>query len=106
MALKGVSSFEIKLYDTAENVEEKPIPVIIQSKPIIQKVVQKAELSSTQSYISPLRIFRSYRFSPYFRRQNFDVSSRTVSHKLDANVPLCTFSMMGKCNDDRHGFIN
>ena len=39
--------------------------------------------------------------SPYFRRQDLDVASQTVSHKLNPLTPLCAFSIMGKCNDDR-----
>jgi len=59
------------------------------------------ELSTLREYSSPLRIFRTYRFSPYFRQQGLDVASRSVSHKLNANASLCAFSIMGKCNDDR-----
>jgi len=55
---------------------------------------------SYKLYSSSLLCFRSYRFSDFFQQNGLSVSSGTLSHKLDCQVPLCQFDLMGKCLDE------
>ncbi|XP_060784522.1 zinc finger C3H1 domain-containing protein [Neoarius graeffei] len=52
-------------------------------------------------YRSPLLVFRSYRFSPYFRtKEKLSLSSITYSHAIEPRKCFCRFDLMGTCNDD------
>ncbi|XP_072519449.1 zinc finger C3H1 domain-containing protein isoform X2 [Salminus brasiliensis] len=52
-------------------------------------------------YRSPLLVFRSYRFSPYFRtKEKRSLSSLTYSNVLEPRKSFCRFDLTGTCNDD------
>ncbi|XP_060892208.1 zinc finger C3H1 domain-containing protein-like isoform X3 [Labrus mixtus] len=52
-------------------------------------------------YRSPLLVFRSYRFSPYYRtKEKFPLSSVTFSNAIDPSKNFCRFDLTGSCNDD------
>ncbi|KAI5085816.1 zinc finger C3H1 domain-containing protein, partial [Silurus meridionalis] len=52
-------------------------------------------------YRSPLLVFRSYRFSPYFRtKEKLSLSSITYSHAIEPRKCFCRFDLTGTCNDD------
>ncbi|KAJ4919017.1 hypothetical protein JOQ06_021253 [Pogonophryne albipinna] len=53
------------------------------------------------AYHSPLLVFRSYRFSPYFRtKEKLPLSSVTYSNCMDPRRNFCRFELSGTCNDD------
>ncbi|KAG0345408.1 Zinc finger C3H1 domain-containing protein [Podila humilis] len=56
----------------------------------------------SDDYVSPLSIFRSYRFSPHFKyTTKKGYRSTTFSHKIDPFQKLCVFELSGgSCNDD------
>ena len=59
MALRGTNGkFEIKLYESAENTA--PVPI---KQTVLNVDDGLDELSTLRDYVSPLRIFRTYRFS-------------------------------------------
>ncbi|XP_030626028.1 zinc finger C3H1 domain-containing protein [Chanos chanos] len=52
-------------------------------------------------YRSPLLVFKSYRFSPYFRtKEKLSLSSVSFSNVIDAQKCFCRFDLTGTCNDD------
>ncbi|KAF9359341.1 Zinc finger C3H1 domain-containing protein [Mortierella sp. AD094] len=53
-------------------------------------------------YVSPLSMFRSFRFSPRFRDAVRDgYKSLTYSNKIDPMKPMCLYELSGgSCNDD------
>ncbi|XP_026220745.1 zinc finger C3H1 domain-containing protein isoform X2 [Anabas testudineus] len=52
-------------------------------------------------YYSPLLVFRSYRFSPYYRtKEKLSLSSVTYSNTIDPKKCFCRFDLTGTCNDD------
>ncbi|KAM9854581.1 zinc finger C3H1 domain-containing protein [Aulostomus maculatus] len=52
-------------------------------------------------YHSPLLVFRSYRFSPYYRtKEKLSLSSVTYSSAIDPKKCFCRFDLTGTCNDD------
>ncbi|KAF9113241.1 Zinc finger C3H1 domain-containing protein [Mortierella sp. AM989] len=53
-------------------------------------------------YVSPLPMFRSFRFSPRFRDAVRDgYKSLTYSNKIDPMKPMCLYELSGgSCNDD------
>ncbi|XP_041851940.1 zinc finger C3H1 domain-containing protein-like isoform X2 [Melanotaenia boesemani] len=54
-----------------------------------------------QTYYSPLLVFRSYRFSPYYRtKEKLSLSSVSYSNAIQANKCFCRFDLTGTCNDD------
>uniref|UniRef100_A0A8D0D9X2 Zinc finger C3H1-type containing n=1 Tax=Sander lucioperca TaxID=283035 RepID=A0A8D0D9X2_SANLU len=53
------------------------------------------------SYHSPLLVFRSYRFSPYYRtKEKLSLSSVTHSNTIEPRKCFCRFDLTGTCNDD------
>ncbi|XP_044049169.1 zinc finger C3H1 domain-containing protein-like isoform X4 [Siniperca chuatsi] len=53
------------------------------------------------SYHSPLLVFRSYRFSPYYRtKEKLSLSSVTYSNTIEPRKCFCRFDLTGTCNDD------
>ncbi|TKS72888.1 Zinc finger C3H1 domain-containing protein [Collichthys lucidus] len=53
------------------------------------------------SYHSPLLVFRSYRFSPYYRtKEKLSLSSVTYSNTIEPSKCFCRFDLTGTCNDD------
>uniref|UniRef100_A0A663MQ46 Zinc finger C3H1-type containing n=1 Tax=Athene cunicularia TaxID=194338 RepID=A0A663MQ46_ATHCN len=52
-------------------------------------------------YHSPLLVFKSYRFSPYFRtKEKLYLSSLTYSNMVEPKQCFCRFDLTGTCNDD------
>ncbi|NXP07280.1 ZC3H1 protein, partial [Thinocorus orbignyianus] len=52
-------------------------------------------------YHSPLLVFKSYRFSPYFRtKEKLYLSSVTYSNMIEPKQCFCRFDLTGTCNDD------
>uniref|UniRef100_A0A8C9F9U5 Zinc finger C3H1-type containing n=1 Tax=Pavo cristatus TaxID=9049 RepID=A0A8C9F9U5_PAVCR len=52
-------------------------------------------------YRSPLLVFKSYRFSPYFRtKEKLYLSSVTYSNMIEPKQCFCRFDLTGTCNDD------
>ncbi|XP_069484352.1 zinc finger C3H1 domain-containing protein [Ambystoma mexicanum] len=52
-------------------------------------------------YHSPLLVFKSYRFSPYFRtKERLYLSSVSYSNMIEPKKCFCRFDLTGTCNDD------
>ncbi|GCB70448.1 hypothetical protein scyTo_0008580 [Scyliorhinus torazame] len=52
-------------------------------------------------YNSPLLVFKSYRFSPYFRnKEKLLISSVSYSNMIEPKQCFCRFDLTGTCNDD------
>ncbi|XP_019729439.1 zinc finger C3H1 domain-containing protein [Hippocampus comes] len=52
-------------------------------------------------YRSPLLVFKSYRFSPYYRtKEKLSLSSATYSNTIQPKRCFCRFDLTGTCNDD------
>ncbi|KAG0092742.1 Zinc finger C3H1 domain-containing protein [Podila epicladia] len=52
-------------------------------------------------YVSPLSMFRSFRFSPHFKVSTQGYHSLTYSHRIDPMQKMCLFELSGgSCNDD------
>ncbi|XP_028285885.1 zinc finger C3H1 domain-containing protein [Parambassis ranga] len=81
--------------------------------PTAQVASAEVETSTSQSsstelkpvpfgpYRSPLLVFRSYRFSPYYRtKEKLSLSSVTYSNAIQAKTCFCRFDLTGTCNDD------
>ncbi|XP_071376359.1 zinc finger C3H1 domain-containing protein-like isoform X3 [Centroberyx affinis] len=52
-------------------------------------------------YRSPLLVFKSYRFSPYYRtKEKLSLSSVTYSNTIEPKKCFCRFDLTGTCNDD------
>ncbi|XP_034390023.1 zinc finger C3H1 domain-containing protein-like isoform X2 [Cyclopterus lumpus] len=81
--------------------------------PTGQVVSLEADAASSQSgsselkpvpygpYHSPLLVFRSYRFSPYYRtKEKLSLSSVSYSNSIEGRRTFCRFDLTGTCNDD------
>nr|DBA31131.1 TPA: hypothetical protein GDO54_007031 [Pyxicephalus adspersus] len=54
-----------------------------------------------EAYRSPLLVFKSYRFSPYFRtKEKLTLSSVSYSNMIEPKTFFCRFDLTGTCNDD------
>ncbi|KAH0501954.1 Zinc finger C3H1 domain-containing protein [Microtus ochrogaster] len=52
-------------------------------------------------YQSPLLVFKSYRFSPYYRtKEKLPLSSVSYSNMIEPDQCFCRFDLTGTCNDD------
>ncbi|XP_029420110.1 zinc finger C3H1 domain-containing protein isoform X2 [Nannospalax galili] len=52
-------------------------------------------------YHSPLLVFKSYRFSPYYRtKEKLPLSSVSYSNMIEPDQCFCRFDLTGTCNDD------
>ncbi|XP_073687526.1 zinc finger C3H1 domain-containing protein isoform X2 [Garra rufa] len=52
-------------------------------------------------YHSPLLVFKSYRFSPYYRtKEKLSLRSVTYSSAIEPKKRFCRFDLTGTCNDD------
>ncbi|XP_026095225.1 zinc finger C3H1 domain-containing protein [Carassius auratus] len=52
-------------------------------------------------YHSPLLVFKSYRFSPYYRtKERLSLRSVTYSNLIEPKKCFCRFDLTGTCNDD------
>ncbi|XP_051547980.1 zinc finger C3H1 domain-containing protein-like isoform X2 [Myxocyprinus asiaticus] len=53
------------------------------------------------AYHSPLLVFKSYRFSPYYRtKEKLSLRSVTCSNAIEPKKCFCRFDLTGTCNDD------
>ncbi|XP_062913789.1 zinc finger C3H1 domain-containing protein [Mobula hypostoma] len=71
----------------------------------LDAVLQSRQVDSKPApfgtYSSPLLVFRSYRFSPYFRnKEKLLISSVSYSNLIDPKQCFCRFDLTGTCNDD------
>uniref|UniRef100_A0A8C8HH95 Putative zinc-finger domain-containing protein n=1 Tax=Oncorhynchus tshawytscha TaxID=74940 RepID=A0A8C8HH95_ONCTS len=70
---------------------------------IIAAQSSRAELKPVPfgQYRSPLLVFKSYRFSPYFRtKEKLSLSSVSYSNVVVPKKCFCRFDLTGTCNDD------
>ncbi|XP_078273463.1 zinc finger C3H1 domain-containing protein isoform X2 [Rhinoraja longicauda] len=75
------------------------IPVDLDTVPQSRQVDLKPTPFGT--YNSPLLVFKSYRFSPYFRnKEKLLISSASYSNLIDPKQCFCRFDLTGTCNDD------
>ncbi|XP_061578269.1 zinc finger C3H1 domain-containing protein-like isoform X2 [Cololabis saira] len=66
-----------------------------------QAAVSEMKPVPFEPYHSPLLVFKSYRFSPYYRtKEKLSLSSVTYSSAVEANRCFCRFDLTGTCNDD------
>ncbi|XP_072407776.1 zinc finger C3H1 domain-containing protein-like isoform X1 [Chiloscyllium punctatum] len=88
---------------------EKPLygQMCLQEIPVDLDVVlaqsRQTDLKPTAfgPYNSPLLVFKSYRFSPYFRnKERLLISSVSYSNLIDPKQSFCRFDLTGTCNDD------
>ncbi|KAJ8245271.1 hypothetical protein GJAV_G00268960 [Gymnothorax javanicus] len=78
----------------------KEIPVDVE---LLSTPTARGELKPTPfgPYHSPLLLFRSYRFSPYFRtKEKLSLSSVSYSNSIEPEKSFCRFDLTGTCNDD------
>ncbi|KAM4553251.1 zinc finger C3H1 domain-containing protein [Fundulus diaphanus] len=92
-----------ELHNLKEDMTDSPtaqvIPVELEAGS--QPVVSELKPVSFEPYHSPLLVFRSYRFSPYYRtKEKFSLSSVTYSNAIEPNKCFCRFDLTGTCNDD------
>ncbi|XP_078335066.1 zinc finger C3H1 domain-containing protein-like isoform X2 [Crassostrea virginica] len=84
--------------------ETQEIPAIAEHRKVQRRKEDASSKIVSYSYVSPLRSFKSYRFSPYFRTKNkLSLSSVTFSNKLNVNRVLCKYDLQGTCNDEECG---
>ncbi|KAI9726939.1 MAG: hypothetical protein M1828_000287 [Chrysothrix sp. TS-e1954] len=58
------------------------------------------EFERFEPYDSPLRLFKSYRYHPqYLKSVSQGYQSLTYSHNIDANLQMCSYDLLGICND-------
>ncbi|XP_032894069.1 zinc finger C3H1 domain-containing protein isoform X2 [Amblyraja radiata] len=75
------------------------IPVDLDTVPQSRQVDLKPTPFGT--YNSPLLVFKSYRFSPYFRnKEKLLISSASYSNLIDPKQCFCRFDLTGTCNAD------
>ncbi|PWA22429.1 hypothetical protein CCH79_00016941, partial [Gambusia affinis] len=85
--------------DTNDSPTGQMLPVELEAGN--QPVVSELKPVSFEPYRSPLLVFRSYRFSPYYRtKEKFSLSSVTYSNTIEPNKCFCRFDLTGTCNDD------
>ncbi|XP_075602900.1 zinc finger C3H1 domain-containing protein isoform X2 [Balearica regulorum gibbericeps] len=107
-----------KLYAKADSLKEllvKSTAFIVPKEDLLcgQEISVDADLVTSQSkqtetkpfpfgpYHSPLLLFKSYRFSPYFRtKEKLYLSSVTYSNMIEPKQCFCRFDLTGTCNDD------
>ncbi|KAG7454687.1 hypothetical protein MATL_G00262480 [Megalops atlanticus] len=78
----------------------KEIPVDLD---LVVAQSSRGELKPTPfgPYHSPLLVFKSYRFSPYFRtKEKLSLSSVSYSNIIEPEKCFCRFDLTGTCNDD------
>uniref|UniRef100_A0A671DY82 Zinc finger C3H1-type containing n=1 Tax=Rhinolophus ferrumequinum TaxID=59479 RepID=A0A671DY82_RHIFE len=105
-----------KLYSKADSLKQL---ILKNTTGITEKVLHGQEISvdvdflTTQSkttevkpcpfrpYHSPLLVFKSYRFSPYYRtKEKLPLSSVSFSNMIEPDHCFCRFDLTGTCNDD------
>ncbi|KAM4677558.1 zinc finger C3H1 domain-containing protein isoform 2-T2 [Discoglossus pictus] len=81
-------------------VSGKEIPVDVELVTGQAKQVDKKPMPFGP-YRSPLLVFKSYRFSPYFRtKEKRLLSSVSYSNMIEPKTFFCRFDLTGTCNDD------
>ncbi|KAJ8373483.1 hypothetical protein SKAU_G00040630 [Synaphobranchus kaupii] len=79
-------------------VKEIPVDVELLTVPATRGELRPAPFGP---YHSPLLVFKSYRFSPYFRtKEKFSLSSVSYSNIIEPEKCFCRFDLTGTCNDD------
>ncbi|KAG9342223.1 hypothetical protein JZ751_016725 [Albula glossodonta] len=79
-------------------VKEIPVDVDMVTGPAPRGELRPAPFGP---YHSPLLVFKSYRFSPYFRtKEKLSLSSVSYSNIVDPEKCFCRFDLTGTCNDD------
>nr|XP_046251308.1 zinc finger C3H1 domain-containing protein-like isoform X2 [Scatophagus argus] len=96
-----------ELHKVAVNVDNRPAGQPLQ---VVSLEVDTATSQSGSSelkpvpfgpYHSPLLVFKSYRFSPYYRtKEKLSLSSVTYSNTIEPRKCFCRFDLTGTCNDD------
>uniref|UniRef100_A0A4W5LJH4 Zinc finger C3H1-type containing n=1 Tax=Hucho hucho TaxID=62062 RepID=A0A4W5LJH4_9TELE len=85
-------------------VEKPPAGKVIEvDVDIMAAQSSRAELKPVPfgQYRSPLLVFKSYRFSPYFRtKEKLSLSSVSYSNVVAPKKCFCRFDLTGTCNDD------
>ncbi|XP_053572757.1 zinc finger C3H1 domain-containing protein isoform X2 [Bombina bombina] len=85
-------------HDKISSGKELPVDVDLvtsQTKPVENKPMPFGP------YRSPLLVFKSYRFSPYFRtKEKLLLSSVSYSNMIEPKTFFCRFDLTGTCNDD------
>ncbi|XP_043349284.1 zinc finger C3H1 domain-containing protein isoform X2 [Dermochelys coriacea] len=107
-----------KLYAKADSLKElliKSTAVMTSKKEFLcgQEILVDMDIVTAQSkqtevkpfpfgpYHSPLLVFKSYRFSPYFRtKEKLYLSSVSYSNMIEPKQCFCRFDLTGTCNDD------
>ncbi|XP_023794734.1 zinc finger C3H1 domain-containing protein [Cyanistes caeruleus] len=107
-----------KLYAKADSLKEllmKSTACIVSKEDLLcgQEISVDMDVFTSQSkqaevkpfplgpYRSPLLLFKSYRFSPYFRtKEKLYLSSITYSNMIEPKQCFCRFDLTGTCNDD------
>ncbi|MBN3302165.1 ZC3H1 protein, partial [Amia calva] len=98
-ALIERSSFQITA-STGKPVCGKEIPLDLD---LVATQAGRGELKPSPfgPYHSPLLVFKSYRFSPYFRtKEKLSLSSSSYSNIIEPKKCFCRFDLTGTCNDD------
>ncbi|XP_061697888.1 zinc finger C3H1 domain-containing protein isoform X2 [Syngnathoides biaculeatus] len=91
--------------------EEANVPKSTKVKLKVKMLTADAEASPSacwpnglvplRPYRSPLLVFKSYRFSPYYRtKEKLSLSSATYSNAIRPQRCFCRFDLTGTCNDD------
>ncbi|XP_017297244.1 zinc finger C3H1 domain-containing protein isoform X3 [Kryptolebias marmoratus] len=94
---------QTELHKLGEDMNKAPSAQVIplEVEPASQSVVSELKPVSFEVYRSPLRVFKSYRFSPYYRtKEKLSLSSVTFSNTIEPNKCFCRFDLTGTCNDD------
>uniref|UniRef100_A0A8C5M028 Zinc finger C3H1-type containing n=1 Tax=Leptobrachium leishanense TaxID=445787 RepID=A0A8C5M028_9ANUR len=78
----------------------KEIPVDVD---LVPAQIKQTEIRPTPfgPYRSPLLVFKSYRFSPYYRtKEKLLLSSVSYSNMIEPQTSFCHFDLTGTCNAD------
>ncbi|XP_076588884.1 zinc finger C3H1 domain-containing protein [Chaetodon auriga] len=93
-----------ELHKVGENVDNPPVGKVV-SVEVDAATSQSGSLELKPvpfgAYHSPLLVFKSYRFSPYYRtKEKLSLSSVTYSNTIEPRKCFCRFDLTGTCNDD------
>ncbi|RXM94947.1 Zinc finger C3H1 domain-containing protein [Acipenser ruthenus] len=94
----GVVRLAIRRVKTKTSNQEVPVDL---DTVMTQTVRGDLKPASFGPYHSPLLVFKSYRFSPYFRtKEKLYLSSVSYSNIIEPKKCFCRFDLTGTCNDD------
>ncbi|KAF7224923.1 zinc finger C3H1 domain-containing protein isoform X3 [Nothobranchius furzeri] len=94
---------QMELHRLGEDLDSPPHAqvILLEAEPTSQSSVAELIPIPFEQYHSPLLVFRSYRFSPYYRtKEKLSLSSVTYSNAIEPNKCFCRFDLTGTCNDD------